>query len=100
MLEASRLPSGVPAILFDGGASALRPFGDGLMLVDGSTPLRRYATVVTNTDGRASWGPGLLSTSGAVIGQTLWFQVWYADAAGPCGTGFNLSNGVVAVVTP
>jgi hypothetical protein len=56
----------------------------------------------TDVAGHALLGPGIAghaadhfpSTGAIDPGDTWRFQAWYRDPAGPCGTGFNLSNGL------
>ena len=33
-------------------------------------------------------------------GDTWHFQRWYRDPAGPCGSGFNLTNGLALTFVP
>jgi hypothetical protein len=41
------------------------------------------------------------TTAGLVAGDLKRYQIWYRDpAASPCGSGFNLSNGIEVNWTP
>ncbi|MDP6539607.1 MAG: FG-GAP repeat protein [Planctomycetota bacterium] len=66
--------------------------GGGLcrVLWNGSPPHRRAGG--RGGDGALERGPA--RAGGWSPGAVRRFQVWYADAPGPCGTGFNLSNGL------
>ena len=96
-LQVSSLPPNQNALLFVGdqwlaGGDGL-PFGDGLRCVGGS--VIRLSIASANASGFHEWGPGLGATGGWAAGQTRYFQVWYRDPIGsPCGTGYNLSNGI------
>ncbi len=97
--QAQHLLPNQPALLFaaanavNGGLGV--PFGDGLRCAGGS--VKRLGVVIPNASGEASWGPGLNGGAGALQwwspGDTRRFQAWFRDPPGPCGTGFNLSNG-------
>ncbi len=68
-------------------------FGDGLRCAGGS--IVRLGVRVPDAGGVANWGPGLGASGGWVSGDTRYFQTWYRDPSGsPCGSGFNLTNGV------
>ena len=100
-LEADRLPAGRLVLCFRGGAEAATPFGDGLRCVaGGSLGLFRFPATLSSQEGTASLGPGILGPSGIAPGETWFLQAWYADPAGPCGTGSNATNGVRAVFRP
>ena len=74
-------------------------FGDGLRCAGGS--IRRLGIRVPSAGGTASYGPGLAAAGGWNSGETRHFQVWYRDpVSSPCGTTFNLSNGVTVTFTP
>ena len=99
----SNLIPSQPALLFaganvvNGGAGS--SFGDGLRCAGGSVV--RLGVVTPGAGGAATWGPGLVSAGGFSAGQTRHFQGWYRDPAGsPCGTGFNLTQGVSVTFTP
>jgi len=69
-------------------------FGDGLRCA--GVNVRRLQTIQANLTG----GPGSSSTTvciscagGVSPGDTKHYQLWYRDPAGPCASGFNLSNG-------
>jgi hypothetical protein len=77
------------------------PAGDGLLCVTGSSERSQVQVAsmgaVSFTDfhgqpfGASSFGPG----------NACHYQYWYRDPAGTCsGSGFNLSNGWVAVWLP
>ena len=59
-------------------------------------------------DGALVLGPGIVAYAQANFppagqigpGQTWYFQGWYRDPAGPCGSGFNLTNGIEVTFTP
>jgi hypothetical protein len=89
------------AVLFQGTASqaggAGIPFGDGKLCVGGS--ITRLGVVQTDPLGDAAWGPGLASQGGWVSGETRYFQVWYRDLSGPCGTDVNMTNGLEVTFT-
>lgn len=96
------IPPGQPALLFVG-TNALNggfgvPFGDGLRCAGGIVV--RLGIQTPNVSGIATWGPGLGATGGWAAGDTRYFQVWYRDPNGPCGSGFNLTNGVELLFGP
>jgi hypothetical protein len=101
---ASNLLPNQPALLFVGenavnGGAGL-PFGDGLRCAGGNVV--RLGVDTPDTQGDASWGPGLAATGGWSAGDTRRFQAWYRDpgAGSPCGAGFNLSQGLEVTFTP
>jgi YVTN family beta-propeller protein len=89
-----------PSLLFQGlnavaGGDGVG-FGDGLRCAGGSVV--RIRVLTPDAGGAVSYpGPGdpSVSVAGQVqAGDTRRYQLWYRDpASGPCGTGFNLSNG-------
>jgi len=98
---ASLLPPGVPALLFSSGAmlgaGGGTPFGDGLRCIGGS--IQRLGVKPAGANGRVDWDDQLLSRSGIGVGSNAFFQVWYRDTQGPCGSGFNLTNGNRVTIT-
>lgn len=98
---ALQLPPNVPVLLFvgtgvvNGGLGAV--FGDGLRCVAGS--VTRLGIRFADGAGTASWGPGYAAQLGVTAGDTRYFQARYRNNAGPCGTGFNLTNGLQITFT-
>jgi len=86
--QAALLFAGINAV--NGGNGI--PLGDGIRCAGGSVV--RLGIQAPDGSGDASWGPGLGAMGGWGAGDTRRFQVWYRDPGGPCGTGFNLTNGV------
>lgn len=89
---ADQLPPQVPAILFSG--TSLQAGTQGFMFGAGlrctARGLVRHGVTMSSGDGRAAWAPGVVARLGPMVGETHYFQVWYADAAGPCaGETFN-----------
>jgi hypothetical protein len=101
--SASGLLPNQPALLFAGhnpvAGGAGSSFGDGLRCAGGS--VIRVGVRVPNAAGNASWSTGVLVTLAVVTGDTRRFQVWYRDpVGGPCGSAFNLTQGVEVSFTP
>lgn len=101
--EASSLVPNQPALLFaadnatNGGDGLV--FGEGLRCAGGN--LVRLGIDVPDSQGDASWGPGLIATGGWNMGDVRRFQVWYRDPVGsPCSFGFNLTNGLEITFQP
>ncbi|MBL8861912.1 MAG: hypothetical protein JNK02_07850 [Planctomycetes bacterium] len=99
VISASGLPGSAPVLLFHGTAPANGGagfvFGDGLRCVGGT--VTRVGTRQAQA-GVAQWGPGLgLSLP---FPQTVHFQSWYRNVAGPCGSGWNLSSARSITFTP
>jgi hypothetical protein len=108
-MEARWLPNNVLGILFMGSATNWLPFGDGrLALGPGSTGVFRFVPPKnTGAEGALIWDGGLVAQSQALAtaghidpGETWYFQTWYRDPTGPCGSGFNVSNGLQVDFTP
>jgi hypothetical protein len=101
VFRAAQLPPTKPALLFHGtGAPSggTMPFGDGALCIAGQT--KRYGVTFVAPNGGAAWGPGLAGQGAWSAGATLRFQAWHRDPSGPCGGGFNLTNGIEVTFTP
>lgn len=92
------LPAKQFSILFVGPGPSFQVLGDGRLCVSGS--LVRLGTKKASAGGQVFWGPGLQPTGGWAAGETRWFQAWFRDPGGPCGSGSNLTNGYVIRFTP
>ena len=78
-------------------------FGDGVLCVaSGSLKIFRFDPMMSNAAGDASV-TGIVGISATVFtqpigvidpGETYHFQTWYRDLNGPCGNGYNTSNGL------
>lgn len=92
---------GALAILFQGSLPANGgvgvPFGDGLLCADGA--IIRLGRRNADALGLCSWGPGLAAQGLWSVGSTRYFQVRYRNNGGPCGTGFNHTNGLMVTFT-
>ena len=90
VLLASQLPPGKPTQLFIGRNRLLGlPFGDGLRLV--TVPFIRIPIRMASPVGEVTWS-GLHATGFWGAGDTRYFQAFYRDPSGPCGSGFNLTS--------
>jgi hypothetical protein len=85
-----------PVLLFVGNNAvnngAGNSFGDGLRCAGGG--VRRLGVRFCDPAGSANWGGGLNTTGGWSAGDLQRFQGWYRDASGPCGSTFNLTQGL------
>jgi len=99
VLNASGMPSGVPAIFFFGTLPAgPLPFGDGLRCTGGN--IQRTPVGLTSAVGTLSAGPGLAGAFLIPPFSTRYFQCWFRDPSGPCGSGFNTTNSHDVLFTP
>lgn len=93
-LGAEDVPAGASVLFFEGTAQASVPFGDGRVCVGGA--LVRLGMRIA-TSGTAVYpgvgGVPISVRSPQSAASTLFYQAFYRDSAGPCGTGFNYSNG-------
>ncbi|MDE0891846.1 MAG: hypothetical protein OSB14_06655 [Planctomycetota bacterium] len=85
-----------PVLLFVGNnavnSGAGNSFGDGLRCAGGG--VRRLGVRFCDSAGSANWEGGLNASGGWSAGDLQRFQGWYRDASGPCGSTFNLTQGL------
>lgn len=76
------------------------PFGDGFRCVGG--PMFRLPFQTSSALGVMAAAVDFATGVGSAIdaGETWYFQCWHRDAAGPGGSGFNLSNGLQVEFCP
>ena len=103
VLNVDGLPPNKNGLFYMGGASMQVPIADGLRCVgNGASGTFRYPVnnsgptgVITRGPGIAAWACSHYAASGCLqAGSTWYFQLWYRDPPGPCGGGFNFSNGL------
>jgi len=93
VLSITDMPPNKFGIVFMGSMQINSPFGDGRRCVGGVA--KRFSVKQADAGGRMTYGPGLGNLTASIAPATTWnFQAWYRDPMGPCGGGFNLSNGV------
>jgi len=108
VIEARQLPPGTSCLLFMGGGQSFSPFGDGIRVASsGGVGLFRFGVRQVDAQGAMVRGPGLVTQSqtfplaGRIQAGQYWnFQAWYRNPAGPCGSGFNLTNGLQVLFSP
>jgi hypothetical protein len=97
------------AMLFMGGGTGQAVLGDGLRAVTGGgVGFFRYPLRTSDASGTFVEGPGLVAAGGQrfppqgqlLSGSVWYFQCWYRDTSGPCGTGTNLTNAVQVTFVP
>jgi hypothetical protein len=94
---------GKPGLFFQGdnavdGGSGVA-FGDGLRCAGGEVV--RLQVRVADASGQAETSIGISDAAGLSAGELKRYQWWYRDPAGsPCGTTFNLSNGIEVLWMP
>jgi FG-GAP repeat len=102
-MQSRWMPRDVVGLFVMGPQAAETPIGDGFLCVGaGDKGLFRFPANSTGARGMLSLGPGIVAYSHAHFptaghiepGDTWYFQAWYRDPNGPCGRGFNLSNGL------
>ena len=109
VLAATSLPSFEFALFIVGGAPIQLPFGDGERCVaNGLTTVSRLPVQQIPAAGTLTQGPGIVAHSlahfipsaGITAGSTHYFQCWYRDSNGPCGSSFNLTHGLGITFAP
>jgi hypothetical protein len=90
------------ALFLQGTAKQATPFADGKSCIGGTTV--RIATL-SPFQGAAVYPLGVnprISVVGAIpsTGGARYYQVWYRNSTGPCGTGSNLTNAVAVIWIP
>lgn len=103
VLISDKCPTYQFGLYFMGGGGNLLLWGDGLRCaVGGGIGLFRYNVTNTGALGKATLGPGIAALSvtkfpsaGWITAGSTWrFQFWHRDPSGPCGTGWNTTNGL------
>lgn len=75
------------------------PFGDGLRCAGNG--VLRLEVDAANANGLSATTVPIAITAGIETGDTKRYQWWYRDSGvGPCGSGFNLANGLEVVWGP
>jgi len=109
VLSSFNMPPDTQTFLLYGAGSNRRPFGDGVLCVSGgSKGIYRFPLQTSSIAGTATMGPGLAAQIASTFpasgwlqpGDTWYFQRWYRDPQGPCGSGINLTNGLGLTFTP
>ncbi len=110
VLVAEQVPAAQLGILYMGPVLGSTPFGDGTRCVfpGGGVGVYRYPARSSGPEGVLSEGPGLVAFSRTAFppqgflraGDTWYFQAWFRDPLGPCGSGFNTSNAVEVTFEP
>jgi len=107
VLRAEQLPPGATAIFFMGQSPLPQaPFFDGFRCV--GRPFFRFPVRAADASGVVVEGPDIaaftqqnLSLLGHITTGGAWyFQCWYLDSAGPCGTQANATNALLVEFTP
>ena len=99
VLAITDMPANNFGIAFMGATSPMVSFGDGLRCVGGIA--RRFNVQQADSSGSMLYGPGLAALAPVITPGSSWrFQGWYRDPMGPCGNGFNLTNGIVISFLP
>jgi len=109
VLTAFGLPHDTGTLLLLGGGAKSLPFGDGILCVSaGAKGVFRFPAQRAGPTGAIALGPGLVQATQTLFpqagwihaGETWYFQRWYRDPDGPCGSGFNLTNGLGLTFLP
>ena len=110
VLLATQVPAFQFGVFIVGGGTNNLPFGDGLRCVaPGTSGLNRFNPPnPSGPTGTMTRGPGLVAYSSnfpiaghIAAGNTYYFQAWFRDPfSGPCGFGWNLTNGLEVTFVP
>lgn len=103
VFSAAQLAPSQPGLYFQGNNAVSSgngvPFGDGLRCAGGG--VIRIQVRISTPSGTSQTTTNIVAATGVQPGDTKRYQIWYRDPQGsPCGTGFNLSNGIEVSWTP
>lgn len=102
VFQASGVVPGQPGMFFQGntamGGGTGIFFGDGLLCAGGA--IVRLQLGFASGAGESATTVNLGAAGGVGAGQTFYYQFWYRDSLGPCGSGNNLSNGLEVTWAP
>jgi hypothetical protein len=97
VFHGANVPPGQPGLFFqgvnkvNGGAGMI--FGDGLRCAGGA--VKRLQVRVFDGEGAGSTNVDIAAKGGVVAGDVRYYQLYYRDPGpSPCGTEFNMSNGL------
>ena len=94
LLGVEAVPPNAPTLFFGGSAQAGAVFGDGRRCVGGTITRLRTKTSAAGNAAYPEPGDARISTLEPVAaGTTRYYQAFYRNLGGPCGSGFNLTNG-------
>lgn len=87
-------------ILLQGSSLIALPFKDGLLCL--GNPTERVETMFLDGSGSATTSGSIVTNGEVVVGHTRWYQMWFRDpgSIGACGSGSNLSQGLMVTYTP
>jgi len=102
-LVGSQLIANQPGLYFQGNNAINsgdgNSFGDGLRCAGGG--VIRLQVRFSSATGESATDIHIATAGGAASGDTKRYQLWYRDpVTSPCGTLFNLTNGVEIIYTP
>ncbi len=94
------VPGAKPGLIIRGNNQIANLAGDGLLCAGGGSMRSQVQVTVAGATSFTDFNGGPFGTV-ANIGTPTNFQFWYRDPqSGPCGTGFNFSNGWTVTYTP
>ena len=100
LLTVSDLPPGKNVRFLSAGIGTVLPWGDGLFCFPGGLGGIGVHSVLGQADGLGNYTLSPDLTLPNLVGQTMGFQAWYRDPAGPCGSGYNTSNALAVTYVP
>lgn len=96
--NASGLPANKPTLLVSNFTQSTNFFGDGMTCIGSTwTP---HSVVFSSGSGVANWGAAQIANPNFIPGQDSYFQVFYRDQGGPCGSAFNSSSAYKITFVP